>query len=372
MSEEIRLPEHKDFMLSTSPHIHVGRGVRSIMIWVIIALAPAMAASIYFWGWSALKVLVLTTLFCVFAELLWCLLARKSWRLITDGSAALTGVLLAMNLSSGTSWWICLIGAFLAIWLGKQIYGGLGHNPFNPALVARVALLIAFPSQMSYWIATDSMTSEPNSSYASAFVEQAAVETQELDSVAQEGYLAKTCATPLSVVAATPKLYDREEESKSNFNALTTKEAYWNYAIGNKGGCLGEVSVLALLAGGILLLALRIIKWTIPVFFIGTVFVITGVINFFYPGLTPPASFHMLTGGLVLGAFFMATDMVTTPITRIGQIWFGIGCGVITAVIRIWGMYPEGVSFSILLMNSLVPLLDRMTPTRPFGYVRKK
>ena len=183
---------------------------------------------------------------------------------------------------------------------------------------------------------------------------------------------AMTCATPLGIVGTTPKITDQGVSARENFKSVDNSEARWNYFLGNVGGCLGETSTLALLIGGILLLAWRLINWRVPVFYIGTVFVFTAVVNYFYPGVTPGPVFHLLTGGLMLGAFFMATDMVTSPMTDKGAIVFAIGCGVITSVIRIWGNYPEGVSFSILFMNALVPLIDRVCSKRPFGYVRKK
>jgi electron transport complex protein RnfD len=259
-------------------------------------------------------------------EEIWNKAAKRpsSWK---DGSAALTGLLLAMNLSAGAPWWICILGSAIAICLGKQLFGGLGYNPFNPALVARVALLVGFPSLMTSWVAPQ------------------AGKWLACDAL--------TGATPLGAQGkAVASLYD--------------------LFVGNVGGCLGETSALALLIGGVFLLARKLIKWQVPASFMGTVAIISGIVHHFNPEMTPPALYHILAGGLMIGAFFMATDMVTSPMTANGALIFGCGCGIITSVIRIWGGYPEGVSFSILFMNALTPLIDRYTIGKPFGYIRIK
>ena len=346
MSEEnnnnIMLPAGDKLVLSVSPHISTPDSTRKIMCRVLLALVPALIAAIWFFGWDAVRVIVLTLAFCVGAEALWCRIFGKPVRKnILDGSAAVTGLLLAFNLPSSAPWWVCLIGALLAIWLGKQVFGGLGRNPFNPALVARVALLIAFPAIMTTWPAPRGY-------------EGTTVKTAD--------YV--TCATPLSEVGTTPKSLERDSIVMGKFEGSEFRKDLF---LGKRGGCLGETSVLALLIGGVMLLAFRLINWRIPFFYIGTVALITCAVNYFYPGLTPTALFHVLTGGLMLGAFFMATDMVTSPVTNKGSILFAIGCGVITSLIRIWGNYPEGVSFSILFMNALVPLIDRWTMPKVFG-----
>lgn len=322
----IQLPDATRLVVSNSPHIHGGETISKIMVHVLVALAPAIAAALYFFGLAALEVMAICTIGCIVVEEIWnkCAKRAPTWK---NGSAALTGLLLAMNLSSGAPWWICLLGALLAIGLGKQIFGGLGFNPFNPALVARVALLIGFPSMMTSWV-------EPQ---AGQFLACDAM----------------TGATPLGAQGAAVA---------SNMNLF----------IGNVGGCLGETSALALLIGGIYLLMKKLIKWQVPAAFIGTVALISGTVHFFNPEMTPPALYHVLAGGLMIGAFFMATDMVTSPMTANGALIFGFGCGLITSVIRIWGGYPEGVSFSILFMNALTPLIDRSTIGKPFGYIRVK
>ncbi len=342
----VRLPTGKELLLSTSPHIHSGRGIRAIMIKVMIALLPAAAAGVWWFGWDALRVLVLSMVFAVAAEALWCWWAKKPLGTVGDCSAALSGLLLGMNLPSGASWWLCILGALIAIWLGKQIYGGLGHNLFNPVLVARVALLIALPAAMTTWPAPREVSWAPESFHR-------------VD--------ATTTATPLGETKELAKTGQAD-----GFGSWNRLSVYIQYALGNKGGCIGETSSVALILGGVLLLCWGIIKWQIPVLYILTVMVITGLTNWGAPDLTPQAMFHLLTGGLLLGAIFMATDTVTSPVTAGGQLCFGIGCGIITAVIRIWGNYPEGVSFSILLMNAATPLFDRLCVLRPFGYVRRR
>ncbi len=357
MKNDVMLPTGSKLVLSVSPHVTGPETVRRIMYKVLLALLPACVAGVWFFGWRALSVMIVTTAFCVGAEALWCFLAKKPVKdTILDGSAALTGLLLALNLPSGVPYWACLIGAFLAIWLGKQVFGGLGCNPFNPALVARVGLLIAIPAIMTTWPVPRTMAGADATSSATPMVEEVVV----------------TGATPLGVVGTTAKIVEDTPQARANFQAVDNDTMWGKYFVGEKGGCIGETSVLALLIGGVMLIAMKLINWRVPVCFIGTVALITGLVNLFYPGVTPTPLFHILTGGLMLGAFFMATDMVTSPITPWGAVVFAVGCGVITSVIRIWGNYPEGVSFSILIMNALVPLIDRWCSPRPFGYTVKR
>ena len=373
----VKMPKCDKLIVSSSPHIHTHNSISKIMFKVIIALVPAIAAGIFFFGMSAVKTLVFTSVFCLFAEALWCFIAKTPViRTLLDGSALVTGVILGLNFNPGTPWHISLIGAFLAIWLGKQIFGGLGNNPFNPAVVARVALLISFPGVMTIYTPTSVMVETAqhritqNESYCKTFF--SAADWQQLqESVSKKNNIdAVGCATPLSIVNEIPR--EAELNRTNIFASVDNRTAWRNYFLGNQGGAIGETSTLALLLGGILLLIWQLINWRVPVFFIGTVFAVTGIINFFYPGLTPSPVFHILTGGLMLGAFFMATDMVTSPVTNRGCVLFGIGCGVITSVIRIWGNYPEGISFAILFMNALVPFIDRLFIRIPFGSLKKK
>jgi electron transport complex protein RnfD len=322
--------------LSSSPHIHSGETTDKVMRMVIYALLPACAVSIYFFGLPALSVLLICTLGCVAAEAICCKMMGRKMTL-ADGSAALTGILLALNLPPSAPWWMSLFGAFIAILIGKQVYGGLGYNPFNPALVARVVLLISFPVQMTTWTAPAPIGS---------------------------GLDAVTTATPLGEMKTAVMLTGKLPE-------LATS-GFGNYLTGNMGGCLGEVSALALLAGGLYLLYKKIITWHTPVSFAGTVIVIGGIFWMIDPTKYPSPLFHLLTGGLILGVFFMATDMVSSPVTDKGMLIFGFGCGLITVLIRLFGGYPEGVSFAILLMNAATPLIDRYTRPKIFGQIEQE
>ncbi len=310
------MPDPTRLVVSNSPHIRDNQSINKIMFTVVLAMLPACLAGIWFFGFAALKVLLLCTVSCVVIEEGWNKLMKRAstWK---DGSAILTGILLGMNLNAGVPWWVCVLGGVLAIILGKQLFGGLGYNPFNPALVARVGLLIGLPEIMTTWNAT-------------------------------RGADVVTSATPLGMAVGDTSL--------------------GNLLSGNVGGCLGETSAIALLIGGAILLFFKLIKWQVPVAFIGSVFVITGIAYWINPAEYHSPVFHVLSGGLLLGAFFMATDMVTSPMTKKGSLIFGLGCGIMTSAIRLWGSYPEGVSFSILFMNALTPLIDRSTISKPFGY----
>ncbi len=322
--------------LSSSPHIHSPQTSDKIMRLVIYALLPATAVSIYFFGLPALSVLLICTLGCVAFEALGCKLMKQPLS-IADGSAALTGILLALNLPPSSPWWMALLGSAIAILIGKQIYGGLGYNPFNPALVARVVLLISFPVQMTTWTAPAPIGS---------------------------GIDAVTTATPLGEMKTAVML-------TGHLPDLATS-GFGHYFLGNMGGCLGEVSALALLLGGLFLIFKKVISWHTPVSFLGTVIVLSGIFWLVDPSKYPNPLFHLVTGGLILGAFFMATDMVTSPVTQRGMLIFGFGCGLLTVLIRLFGGYPEGVSFAILLMNAATPLIDRYTRPKIYGQVAAK
>lgn len=303
---------------------------------VVYSLLPACGVAIYFFGPSALSVLLIATLGCVAVEAV-CQRLMGQPVTITDGSAVVTGVLLALNLPPTSPWWLTLLGAVIAIVVGKQVYGGLGSNPFNPALVARVVLLISFPVQMTTWSAPAPIGSG-------------------LDLV--------TTATPLgewkNAVLLTGQM------PKAMQGDLTS------YFLGNMPGCIGEVSGLALMIGAAYLFYRRILTWHIPATYIGSVVVLSGLFWLIDPTKYPHPVFHLLTGGLILGAFYMATDMVSTPVTIRGMMVFGIGCGVLTVLIRLFGGYPEGVSFAILLMNAATPLIDRYTRPKTFGTLSQR
>jgi len=314
----------QELLVSTGPHVHAVTDIPLIMYGVIFALVPASIMGIWLFGWGALKVIVVSTLVAILTEgaVQYAMGRRVS---MLDGSAAVTGLLLALNLPPTSPWWMVMVGAVVAIILGKQIYGGLGHNPFNPALIARVVLLVSWPVYMTRWISP-------------------------LDGV--------STATPLGILKA---------DGVAKLGGIRLLDLF----IGNVGGCIGEVSALALLAGFIFLLWKGYVTWHIPVSYMGTVAVFTGIFWAANPQKYANPLFHLLAGGLVLGACFMATDYVTSPMTTTGKIIFGIGCGVITGVIRILGGFPEGVSFSILLMNSATPLIDQYTRPKRYGRVLK-
>lgn len=322
--------------LSSSPHIHSGETTDQVMRAVIYALLPACAVSVYFFGLPALIVLLLCTLGSIGAEAL-CQKMMRQPLAIKDGSAALTGVLLALNLPPTAPWWLALLGSVIAIAVAKQVYGGLGYNPFNPALVARVVLLISFPVQMTTWTSPAPLGS---------------------------GIDAVTTATPLGEWKTAVMLTGKMPEALPG--------GFGDYFLGHMAGSLGEVSALALLLGAAYLFWKKILTWHIPFVYLATVAALSGVFWAINPAKYPDPLFHFLTGGLVLGAFYMATDMVTSPVTNRGMIVFGVGCGVLTVLIRLFGGYPEGVSFAILLMNAATPLIDRFTKPTKFGYVPEK
>ncbi len=327
-------PPDPTLLVSSSPHLHGGESITKIMWSVVLALAPATVLGMVFFGIDAVIVIAVTTISAVAFEAFsqW---LRKMPITIADGSAVVTGLLLALNMPPGSPWWLCVIGSFIAIAIAKHLYGGLGYNPFNPALVARVALLVSFPTQMTSWAPTLYM---PPDSW--------------------------TGATPLGAI--------KEHILKDGTTGMEfTWDYLWQLLAGNVGGSLGETSVIALLIGAAFLLWKGYIWWQVPVSFIASVFAVTGIAFIFNPtGVASPV-FHVVSGGLIIGAFYMATDMVTSPVTKRGMIIFGVGCGVITSVIRLWGGYPEGVSFAILIMNATVPLLDRYSRPEVFGARRK-
>ena len=328
--------EDKRLLVTYSPHIRENRLTSKIMLSVVYALIPAIAVSIYYFGLHALRIYFLTIIFTLLFEALFLKIRSKSVSL-NDNSALVTSLLLAMNLPPTSPWWLIMIGSFVAIIIGKQLFGGLGQNPFNPALVARVLLLIAWPARMNEWIM-------PQPIISGSFFD------------------AVSTSTPLG--EAKTEIITHGHIITNNLVDLTGS------FLGDIGGSLGEVSALALILGGLFLLYRGIISWHIPVTYIISFLSVIIPYWFFFPDKTIDPTSHLFTGGLMLGVFFMATDMVTTPITRIGQIIFGIGCGLITAVIRLFGGYPEGVSFAILIMNAFVPLIDYYIRPKSFGESR--
>ncbi|MDR2683110.1 MAG: RnfABCDGE type electron transport complex subunit D [Dysgonamonadaceae bacterium] len=312
-------------IISPSPHIHSGDSVEKNMYGVLIALIPAGVVSLVFFGLGALMVTLVSIAACVLFEYLIQRFLLKGATTIGDGSAILTGALLAFNLPSNLPVWIILIGALAAIGIGKMSFGGLGNNIFNPALVGRVFLLISFPVQMTNW------------------PEPGLFPLHYTDAVSG--------ATTLAML-------------KGHFGEIPS---YASMLSGKMGGSLGEVSAVALLIGGVYLLWKKIITWHIPVSILLTVAVFTGIMYGVNPGKYASPVVHLLSGGLLLGAIFMATDYVTSPMTPKGMILFGVGIGVITVAIRLFGSYPEGMSFAILIMNAFTPLINLYVKPKRFG-----
>lgn len=320
----------KKLYISMSPHIHSGDSISRKMWDVIIALLPALLVSLYFFGLGSLLVTSVSIAACVLFEYLIGRFLLKQETNLHDGSAILTGLLLAFNLPSNLPLWIVIIGALVAIGMAKMSFGGLGNNIFNPALVGRVFLLISFPQQMTSW---------------------------PLPKAFNLAYLdAATGATPLAMMKS---------------GRLANMPDHLDMLLGNMGGSLGEIAAAALILGGIYLLIRKVISWHIPLSILLTVYIFTAILKLANPETYVDPLSHLLSGGLILGAVFMATDYVTSPMVKRGQIIYGIGIGVITVLIRVYGSYPEGVSFAILLMNGVTPLINAYCKPKRFGEVKK-
>lgn len=321
--------------VSPSPHINSELSVQKLMYGVVLSLIPAFLVTLYVFGIGALIVTAISVASCVLVEMTLQKYLMRSEVRIRDGSAIVTGLLLAFNLPSNLPWWMVVLGSIFAIGIGKMTYGGLGNNPFNPALVGRVFLLISFPVQMTSWPLP------------------IASRLQYLD--------ATTGATPLGLI----------KEAVRNGEALpevmNQLPDHMQLFMGQMGGSLGEVSAFALILGFLWLLYKRIITWEIPVFMVATIFILTGILWWINPDKYASPLFHILTGGVMLGAIYMATDLVTSPMTKTGMILYAIGIGLITVVIRVSGAYPEGVSFAILIMNAFVPLINKYIKPKRFG-----
>ena len=303
------------FISSVSPHITSKRTTQKIMLDVIIALIPAGIASVIIFGLRALLVIGVCVLVCVLSEFIFNLICKKD-NTVKDLSAVVTGLLLAYNLPVSIPIWQAVIGSFFAIIVVKQLFGGIGQNFANPAITARIFMLVAFSTSMTNWAMGD----------------------------------AETVATPLKVMSS---------------GDMTSLPSYLDMFLGVRGGCLGETCTLALLIGGIYLLVRRVISWHTPVAFIGTVLVMSFILD-------KQPIYQIMSGGLLIGAFFMATDYATTPVTKWGKVIFGVGCGLITILIRFWGTLPEGVSYSILLMNIFTPYISKITRSKPLTGGKKK
>ena len=324
-------------IISLSPHVHGGDSVQKNMYGVCIALVPALIVSLWFFGLGAAIVLATSVVSCVFFE--WAItkfILGRNTCTILDGSTILTGLLLGFNLPSNLPIWIIIIGALFAIGVGKMTFGGLGQNPFNPALVGRVFLLISFPVQMTTW---------PEVHQTFAYTD------------------ATTAATPLSIM--------QEAISSGDPTVLSKLPSFEDMLVGVTGGSLGEVSALCLLVGCLFMIWRKIITWHIPVSIIGTVAVFAAILHACSPVYAMPTQV-LCSGGLMLGACFMATDYVTSPMTAKGQIVYGVCIGILTVIIRNWGAYPEGMSFAILIMNAFTPLINTYCKPKRFGEEVKK
>lgn len=325
--------------ISTAPHLTTNRDTRALMTDVIIALIPAALVAVLFFGLAALKVILTAVAGCVLFEYLAGRYWFKTGNTTRDGSAVITGLLLAFNLPSSMPVLMILCGCFMAIVVAKLCYGGLGKNIFNPALVGRVFLFISFPVQMTTW---------PKPEFLNLW-----------------SFDAQTGATTLGIL----KHLDASTSATALAQGASAEDipAYWQMFVGYTGGCLGEVSALALLIGFAYLLWRKVITWHIPFYYMATVFVITAVMWLLTNDVRYEPLTHLLSGGLILGAVFMATDYTTSPMTKNAQILYAVGCGVLTVIIRLYSAYPEGVSFAILIMNALVPLMDKYARPRFYG-----
>lgn len=323
---------NQKLIISPSPHIKSKESVPAIMYGVVFSLIPALVVGIYFFGLSALTVTLTAIAACLLFEYLIQKFLLKGKISITDGSALITGILLAFNLPASIPPWMVIVGAVVAIGIGKMSFGGLGKNPFNPALVGRVFMLISFPVEMTTWPANRFTL--------------------------PDGY---SGATPLAMAKEALKNGDPIPETLNQIGVNL------NYFVGNLEGCIGEISAFAILLGGIYLLFRKIITWHIPIAIFATVLILTSILHYASPTQYMSPEFHLLTGGLFLGAIYMATDMVTSPMSKTGMIVFGAGIGIITILIRTWGAYPEGMSFAILIMNATVPLINRYMKPKRFG-----
>ncbi|MBO4570784.1 MAG: RnfABCDGE type electron transport complex subunit D [Bacteroidales bacterium] len=330
----------KQTIVSPSPHLHSSLSTRSLMRDVIIALAPAMIVSVLFYGWRALMLLAVCTATCVLAEWFITKFMLKRPDTVGDLSAVVTGILLALNIPPASPWWLAVVGSIVAIGIAKMTFGGLGQNIFNPALVGRVFLLVSFPVLMTDWAL-------PGGSW-------------NLFGPSVDAY---SGATPLGIAKegllngmTLPEIFAQHPE-------FTWKEMFYIKA----GGSTGEISALALIIGFTYLVCRRVIKVTIPLTIVATVAVITAIFSAVNPDVYTGPLFNIFNGGLLLGAIFMATDYVTSPMTTKGQIIFAVGIGIITVAIRYFGSYPEGVSFAILIMNCTVPLLNKYCKPARFG-----
>lgn len=329
--------------VSLSPHQLGTNSVKKLMYGVLIALLPALFVSVWYFGLGAIIVTGTSVLSCILFEYLLTKFVLKKPPTITDGSAAITGLLLAFNLPSNLPVWLVIIGAFVAIGIAKMSFGGIGNNIFNPAIAGRIFLLISWPVQMTSW---------PKPSALNNHI---------------LGYIdVSTGATPLGILA------EGVRNGESVTKLTSQMPDYMQMLMGHTGGSLGEVGATAILIGLVYLLMKKIITWHIPISILGTAAVFSGILWFINPDKFADPMFHLLSGGLLLGAVFMATDYVTSPMSKRGMILYGVFIGLLTIIIRVWGAFPEGVSFAILIMNAFVPLINMYMKPKRFGEKIKK
>ncbi|WP_321299496.1 RnfABCDGE type electron transport complex subunit D [Marinifilum fragile] len=326
-------------LVAPSPHVHSGDSIQKNMYGVVFAMLPALLFSFFYFGLGALVVTLTAVASCYLFEFLIQKYLLKTEVTVNDGSALITGMILAFNLPANLPIWIIIIGALVAIGVGKMTFGGLGNNVFNPALVGRVFLLISFPVQMTTW------------------PKALGLKTSYLD--------AETGATPLAIIK------EGLSKGKPLSELMPTVPDSMDMFLGNMRGSMGEVAALAILLGLAYMLYRKIITWHIPVAVVGSALIFASILHFSNPEAFAGPMFHLLTGGLLSGAVFMATDYVTSPMSNKGMIIYGVGIGVLTVVIRVFGAYPEGVSFAILIMNAFVPLINVYVKPKRFGEKRK-
>jgi electron transport complex protein RnfD len=340
----------------SGPHIRTESSIPQLMFGVLVALVPATLYGFYLFGWPAINLFCVTVLACLAGEIFGLWLSGRSLRtFLGDGSGLLTGWLLALSLPPWAPWWIGVLGGLFAVIVGKQIFGGIGQNVFNPAMLARVALLVSFPVEMTLWLEPQPLFS----AQAPGFFESLAITFS--------GLIAPDSASGASILGYVKTELAREQALEQvlegHYQPLRT-------GLGAIPGSLGETSALLLTIGGIWLLLQRLITWHIPVALLGTVAVLAGGFHWLDPQQFADPMLHLLSGSLIMGAFFIATDPVTSPTTKTGQLVFGAGCGALIYVIRTWGGYPEGVAFAVVLMNAFTPVIDHYLRPRIYGRKR--
>jgi electron transport complex protein RnfD len=338
--------------IAHSPHAHAVNSVTRIMTTVMLALLPATLFGFWLFGWPAVYLWAVSLLAAVAGEALMLKLQQRAVTpALLDGSGMLTAWLLALSLPPWAPWWIAAVGSLFAVVVGKQVFGGLGQNVFNPAMAARVMLLISFPLEMTTWVPPMAQMPGLLGSLVVTFG------GQHLDAVSSASLLGH-------VKTEFSRGLDLQQALAGHYEPL---QALW----GLRSGSLGETAALLILVGGVALIARRVITWHAPVAMLAGVALPALLMNLVAPGHYAGPLYHLLSGGVMLGAFFIVTDPVTSPNTATGQLVFGLGCGLLTYVIRTWGAYPEGVAFAVMLMNAATPIIDRSIKPRIYGRTRK-